>query len=155
MLRSSQTDSTRQLRDALYSFKSNSVSSEFLNPSLTEAQIAEIASLTAEDYPAYVEHLIQNARKHLSDASWLQYWKKDQAYTINAGIFFDSEASRLMRELSPVFARYQQNINQLGDLLEVRLREKEKTLLEAIYSTLPPEADPFAHHHAILIAIAI
>ena len=74
---------------------------------------------------------------------------------MNAGIFFDSEASKLMRELSPVFAQYQKNINQLGELLGARLRAEESPLLDAIRSTLSPAGDLHANHHAVLIGICI
>lgn len=150
-----QTSATRQLRDALYSFQKSNVSSEFLNPSLTETQIYEIAALTVEGYSAYTDCLIQNAWKHLGDSSWIQYWKENQTYLMNAGIFFDSEASKLMRELSPVFAQYQKNINQLGELLGARLRAEERPLLDAIRSTLSPAGDLYANHHAVLIGICI
>ncbi len=150
-----QTSATRQLRDTLYGFPKSNVSSEFLNPSLTEKQIFEIAALTVEDYPAYTDYLIQNAWKHLRDSVWIQYWKENQTYLINSGIFFDSEASKLMRELSPIFAQYQKNINRLGELLEARLSAEERPLLDAICSSLSPTGDLYANHHAVLIGICI
>ena len=139
----------------LYSFPKSNVSSEFLNPSLTETQIFEIAALTVEDYSAYTDYLIQNAWKHLRDSVWIQYWKENQTYLINSGIFFDSEASKLMCELSPIFAQYQKNINQLGELLEARLSAEERPLLDAICSSLSPMDDLYANHHAVLIGICI
>ena len=149
-----QTPSMRQLRDQLYLFQGTHVNAEFLNPDHNEKRRDEIAALTEDDYPGYVDYLIENAWKNLKDPLWVRQYLENQAYLINAGRFFDSEASTLMCELSPLFKKYQVNINQCGELLKAYLHsEQGEALLDLIHEMLPEELDLYSNHCAALIGI--
>lgn len=97
-----------------------------------------------------MNYLIENARKNLKDPLWIRQYQENQAYLINAVRFFDSKASTLMCELSPLFKKYQVNINPLKAHLHSLQGEE---LLALIHEKLPKELDLYGSHRAALIGI--
>lgn len=150
-----QVASTCRLRDSLYQFQKDHVEEAFYNY-CDEKLASEIASLSMEDIPKFVEYLILRAQEHLKDTSWVLKWKQNKTYIIDTGYFFDSDPSTIMCEMSPFFANYKNNINQCGELLWDYMSTKEgHHLLDWISKTLSSDLDLDTHHHATLIGICL
>ncbi len=140
------------LRNYLYSLTQQETHAVF-------AQRAEmvdyVASLTEADYEGFVSTMVTSISKKIQNPSFVQAWKKSYLSPIHSSTcFFDSQASDIMREFSPRFASYQDNINACCSSMRDYLGKPEGAELRAdILNKFEGNIDIEGNHSGELAAL--
>ena len=97
------------LKQFLYSLPAAEIEDEFAERNL---HIEQIARLTVDTLPNYIQQAINRLKEIPQNPDFITYWKSSYHNNIlPTTILFDSEVNALVRELSPQFLAYYDNIH--------------------------------------------
>jgi len=140
------------LKQFLYSLPADQMDMEFAGRNL---HIEEIINLTPYEIPDYAQKMQHRLKELIKSKNHLEYWKSAYKIRILPSVhLFDSEINLLVRELSPRFALYSQNIHTCCNLIYNWLNSKKGAALnEEILFSLNGYIDIDSHHHGELAAL--
>ena len=147
-----QTENIRKLRDIVYDFDAAGIKQNVFGYS---SFYEEISKLNDNNKHIFVEKMIQQVKENLSNPGWVSQWKElyHNFYKPMAE-FFDSKSSALMRELSPLFAQCQTNINYCCLMLLEYIESPEgEQLSQLIKSKLSGYIDVKINHSGELAGL--
>lgn len=145
----SQSDSLRRLRDFLY----RGGYSYFTG----DETLQIVSELKPDDLAAYEEALCRSCLGNLDDISKVSFWLNNyENYVKPVCYYYDNQDCReIMREMSPVYASYQDNMNRIcEDIREYFLSPDGYTLHEKIKEKLGDKFDPDANHSAEFVFLS-
>lgn len=140
------------LKKYLYSLSANEIDKEFANRTL---HIDQIANMPAKDYDSFIEEmkcqLASLVKNEYSQKAWKEvYYSK----TLPSTCLFDSNINELIRELSPRFAAYYENIHICCSRLYQWLQtENGIPLYKELQSVFKGFINLEQNHHAELAAL--
>lgn len=147
-----QTPDIQKLCRSLYSYRLSNIKQIIWG---YELHYTSIADLQVNEYSSFVNNMVTETKRHLTDVTWVQKWKSQYEAAIKPRVaFFDCNASEIMKEISPLFQRYQTNIHACCALYLNYLESESGTILKGkLLSILENCIDLYAHHSGELAAL--
>lgn len=142
------------IRQYLYDFPADQLENELAKKNI---HIQKIANLAEENIDTFVENIKQNMKNLLRNSKYITYWKSHyHALFFPQTCLFDSELNTLVRELSPKFSAYYNNIHDCcGRIYDWLYSDEGTDIKELLLTVLNGYIDIEANHHADLVSFFI
>ena len=148
-VRESQDPSISLLKDFLFNLSAERLEEKFARHNLTIKRVADLTDETIDQYTENIKKLLVAA---LNDKEYLSYWKANyHNFLLPSTKLYDSEINNTIRELSPMFSVYYNNVHYCyGKLYDWLHSEEGAKYKEQLYTILDGYMDIEAHHNGLL-----